>query len=71
MTKWERVCQNLGLDPVNAVPKDLKILGKRGYTGLVETTCHKCGLEMEGQFRRCIRCGGDWEVAALPEPEVK
>lgn len=60
MTAWERVCKNLGVDPLKADPVSLKILGPNGYVGTVETTCRRCGLEMEGQFARCIKCGGDW-----------
>jgi hypothetical protein len=53
-TAWERYCDNAGLDPVNADPVDVS------YRGVVETTCQRCGLVMEGQFKRCIACGGDW-----------
>jgi hypothetical protein len=63
MTRWERICKNLGLDPVLAEPAALKSLGPDGYTGDVETTCQRCGLEMEGQFKRCIGCGGDWTIS--------
>lgn len=59
MTKFERVCQNLGVDAVNVEPSSLTILGPSGFTGVVETSCAQCGFEMEGQFHRCIKCGGD------------
>lgn len=57
MTTWERVCKNLGVDPIRAEPAALKILGVQGYVGTIETTCGRtgCGLVMEGQFARCIR----------------
>lgn len=61
--QWERICKNLGLDAVSTEPAALKSLGPNGYIGDVETTCQRCGLEMEGQFKRCIKCGGDWDFA--------
>ena len=60
MTHWERVCKNLGLDPLSADPSALKSLGPKGYTGEVETTCRRCGLEIVGQHARCLSCEGKW-----------
>jgi hypothetical protein len=57
MTRWERICDNLGLDPLQADPASLKILGPLGYTGEVETTCRAlgCKIVMAGQKPHCGR----------------
>jgi hypothetical protein len=56
MTKWEKTCRQLGLDPVTAVARDLKMFGKSGWHGLIETTCQRCGMEVIGQHRLCLSC---------------
>lgn len=54
MTAWERFCHQSGLDPLQADPATV------GFRGIVATRCRKCKLEMDGQFKWCIQCGGDW-----------
>jgi len=62
MTKWETTCRQLGIDPLTAVARDLKMFGRNGWKGLIQTTCRRCGAEIIGQYRLCLSCEGKRET---------